>query len=210
MAMSVPLITTGPFVGNPRGYFHSMLADPAQHFKTRSDRDQGRSPSRKYKTHTIAELMTWPVADLAARHCWLFLWLSTVHTHKVEALMNAWGFQFSGTAFTWLKLRKRFEPRPGRAFTLADIHTGLGFTTRKNCEVCYLGRRGRPKRLSGGVREIIIAPIREHSRKPDDQYQRIEQFCDGPRIELFARQRVPGWHAFGNEVDRFLFEARDA
>lgn len=52
MAMS-PLITTGPFVGNPRGYFHSMLADPAQHFKTRSDRGQGRSPSRKYTRQRV-------------------------------------------------------------------------------------------------------------------------------------------------------------
>jgi N6-adenosine-specific RNA methylase IME4 len=80
---------------------------------------------------------------------------------------------------------------------------GLRLRTRKNVEVCWLGRRGNPKRLSCGVRELLIAPVREHSRKPDEIYQRIEDFCSGPFVELFARQRRPGWLSIGDEVDRF-------
>jgi N6-adenosine-specific RNA methylase IME4 len=53
------------------------------------------------------------------------------------------------------------------------------------------------------VREVIVAPIREHSRKPDEQYERIEAFCEGPRLEIFARQRVNGWRSWGAEVDKF-------
>ncbi len=79
----------------------------------------------------------------------------------------------------------------------------LGHTTRKNTELCWLGRRGNPKRLDKGVRELIVAPVREHSRKPDEIYERIERFCAGPYLELFARQRRNGWFSDGNELDRF-------
>jgi len=53
------------------------------------------------------------------------------------------------------------------------------------------------------VRELIVAPRREHSRKPDEIYQRIEQLCSGPYLELFARQQWPGWVCVGDESERF-------
>ena len=68
---------------------------------------------------------------------------------------------------------------------------------------CLLFTRGHPKRLKTDVRKLIISPRREHSQKPDDIYGRIEQLVAGPYVELFARQRWPGWHAWGNEVDKF-------
>jgi N6-adenosine-specific RNA methylase IME4 len=80
---------------------------------------------------------------------------------------------------------------------------GTGFSTRKNAEVCWLGHRGRPQRKSKAVRELIVAPRREHSRKPDEIYSRIEALCDGPYLELFARQRWPGWTCFGDESGKF-------
>jgi N6-adenosine-specific RNA methylase IME4 len=67
-----------------------------------------------------------------------------------------------------------------------DLHVGLGLTTRKN-EFCLLGRRGNCKRQSKKVREVILAPVREHSRKPDEAYRRIMEYADGPYVELFAR-----------------------
>jgi N6-adenosine-specific RNA methylase IME4 len=57
--------------------------------------------------------------------------------------------------------------------------------------------------MSAGVRELIVAPVREHSRKPDETYQRIEQFCAGPYVELFARQRRPNWDSWGDQVGKF-------
>jgi len=53
------------------------------------------------------------------------------------------------------------------------------------------------------VREIILAPVREHSRKPDEFFHRVERYCDGPYLELFARERRPGWDAWGDEADKF-------
>jgi N6-adenosine-specific RNA methylase IME4 len=103
-------------------------------------------------------------------------------------------------------MRRRWRRGDFCEFNEHDVHFGLGHTTRKSTETCFLGRRGRPKRLSRAVREVIIAPVREHSRKPDEQYSRIEAFCEGPRLELFARQRVPGWVPWGNEIDKFTAE----
>jgi N6-adenosine-specific RNA methylase IME4 len=66
-----------------------------------------------------------------------------------------------------------------------------------------LAKVGAPKILSRKNRELIIAPRREHSRKPDEAAERIEQFCAGLYLELFARQRRPNWSSWGDEVDKF-------
>jgi N6-adenosine-specific RNA methylase IME4 len=80
---------------------------------------------------------------------------------------------------------------------------GLGYWTRANTEPCLLATRGKPKRLSGGVRQGIIDQPREHSRKPDCVHGRIEKLVAGPYCELFGRQRQPGWDVWGNETDKF-------
>jgi len=86
---------------------------------------------------------------------------------------------------------------------LTRTRMGMGKWTRKETEFALLFTRGKPSRLSGGVREIIDAPRREHSRKPDEQYDRIEALVGGPYLEMFARQRRGGWDSWGNEVDKF-------
>jgi hypothetical protein len=114
--------------------------------------------------------------------------------------MDAWGFRYSSVAFTWVKTNPK---APVLFLDHRSFHIGLGHTTRKNAEFCLLGRRGSPKRLSKAVRELIIAPRREHSRKPEEAYARIEQFCAGPRLELFGRQTRLGWEVWGNEATKF-------
>ena len=80
---------------------------------------------------------------------------------------------------------------------------GLGYWTRANSEVCLLATRGNPKRLDKGIRQGILEPIREHSRKPDCVHKRIERLVAGPYLELFARQSRPGWSSWGNEATKF-------
>ena len=137
------------------------------------------------------------VADRVAADCWLFLWTTTPLLPVAMEVIAAWGFSYSGTAFVWAELNPS-----GIGF-----HTGMGFTTRKNVELCLLGKRGSPRILAHDVRELIVTPRREHSRKPDEQYARIERFCAGPYLELWARQRRPEWTSVGDEVDHF--EAAD-
>jgi N6-adenosine-specific RNA methylase IME4 len=113
-------------------------------------------------------------------------------------VMDAWGFVYKTCAFAWFK---------GNALPLFpdDMRDqmGCGYWTRANSEVCLLGTRGRPKRVNADVRQAILEPRREHSRKPDCIYERIERLVEGPYLELFARSRRRGWDAFGYEVGKF-------
>jgi N6-adenosine-specific RNA methylase IME4 len=92
---------------------------------------------------------------------------------------------------------------PAFWMTARDFFTGMGYTTRKNAELCLLARRGSPKRLRKDIHELIIAPRREHSRKPAEARARIEQYAEGPCLEMFAREAAPGWMAWGNQTDKF-------
>jgi N6-adenosine-specific RNA methylase IME4 len=104
--------------------------------------------------------------------------------------------------FVWIKLRPLADPEN---FKASDLHTGTGFTTRKNAEFILICKRGRSLRRDAGVHEIIVAPRREHSRKPDELHARIERYLghEGPFLELFARQSRPGWTVWGNESELF-------
>jgi len=120
--------------------------------------------------------------------------------------MTALSFSFSAKAFTWVKTLPSLVRGP-RMISTDEIERvlamGGGLTTRKNTESCWLGRRGKPKILSHSVREVIVAPRREHSRKPDEFYDRVEVFCPGPRLDLFGRQSRDGWTVYGQEATKF-------
>jgi N6-adenosine-specific RNA methylase IME4 len=171
----------------------AITVDAPIPFKAWSYKGEGRSPQHHYKCSAFDELAAIPVASCAAPNCFLLMWMPLRSVFLVKPLMDAWGFTFSGAGFVWIKLNKR-----GVGFFM-----GGGYGTRHNAEVCWLGRRGNPQRKSKGIRELIIAPVREHSRKPDEIYERVEALSDGPYVELFARQQWPGWISIGDEVGKF-------
>jgi len=174
----------------PRGPYSVILADPAWAFKTRSEKGKGKSPEQHYSCMTIDDIAALPVADIAANDASLFLWVTWPLIFQVERIIKAWGFEYSGLAWEWLK----YNPKTKKyAF-------GTGYGTRKNVEPCLLCRRGKPKLLSRSVRDFILSPRRKHSQKPDEQYDRIEEMFDGPYLEMFARSTRLGWDAWGNQV----------
>jgi N6-adenosine-specific RNA methylase IME4 len=175
----------------------AILADPGIAFEAYSPKGEGRSPQQHYRCDSFEELAKLPIIDFAAPDCFLFLWIPPRSVYLTKPLMEAWGFRFSGKAFCWAKQNKG-----GVGWFL-----GNGFGTRHNTEDCWLGRRGKPQRRSMGVRELIVAPRRQPSRKPDEVYARVEALCDGPYLELFARQQWPGWVCVGNESTKFSVEA---
>jgi N6-adenosine-specific RNA methylase IME4 len=178
----------------PSGPFSCILADPPWAFKTYTG-GKGtphRSAEDHYVTTDTVDLAQIPVASVAAKDCALFMWVVDSHIAESIELGRAWGFEFKTRAFTWRKLTST---------GIAKI--GMGYWTRKQTELCFLFTRGKPKRLDMGVREIIDAQRREHSRKPDETYERIERLVGGPYLELFARQSRPGWSSWGNETSKF-------
>src|SRR3546814_14275123 len=116
--------------------------------------------------------------------------------HALEVI-DAWGFKLKTVAFTWAK-----RSTTGRAW-----HTGLGYWTRQNTEQCLLATRGKPKRIARNVPQLVVAPRRERSRKPDDIAPYVARIVSGPYLELFALQQRPGWTAWGTQT--YKFEACD-
>lgn len=193
------------------GGFGLIMADPPWKFRgwvANANPESSRSADRHYDTMTLDEILAMPVKSIAARDAHLMLWITMpflaagIHV----PLMRAWGFKPSSSAFVWMKT-KRKTARQYQWVTLAELpqflHFGQGHTTRKNVEICLLGRRGNAKRLAKDVAEPIIAPVREHSRKPDEAYERARRYAGGPYLELFSREERDGWTTWGNESGKF-------
>lgn len=149
---------------------------------------------KEYPTMSVREICALgaKIQPLLARDCCLFLWKLDTHPDEALAVLRRWGFYLHSDAFVWVKMTNDMS-RP---------RMGAGRWTRKCAETCLLGLRGRPKRLAADVLQVLEAPRGEHSVKPPEIRMAIERLCgDVPRLELFARERVPGWDAWGNEID---------
>ena len=171
--------------------YAAVLADPPWQFEAYSGpRVAQRSAHQHYAVSPLDTLAA--IEILAADNCALFMWAVDSHIDQAIDLMKRWGFDYKTIAFVWVKTTKDGKPR-----------MGMGLWTRKQAEVCLMGTRGKVFRVGKGVRQVIMAPRREHSRKPDEIYERIEALVGGPYCEMFARQKWPGWHAIGDEVDKF-------
>lgn len=150
------------------------------------------SAKKHYPTMRIEELCALPVAEIADRDCALFLWATFPQLPEALRLIQAWGFMYKTVAFVWLKQNRK---------ALTWFY-GLGFWTRSNAEICLLATKGHPKRQSAGIHQLVISPVEQHSKKPDEVREKIAVLMgDVPRIELFARQQTPGWDVWGNEVE---------
>ena len=175
------------------GYLHYNIiyADCPWQYKVWSKKGQGRSAENHYPTMRIEDICALPVSSIAAPDCALFMWVTFPTLPDAFKVMEAWGFTYKTVAFVWVKRNRK---SPGWFW-------GLGHWTRANAEMCLLATKGKPKRVSAKVHQIIDSPVEEHSKKPDETRRRIVELVgDLPRIELFARQTTPGWDAWGNEV----------
>ena len=186
----------------PAEKFDVIYADPPWTFRTWSNEGKDRSPEKHYDCMSLADIRALPVSDIAAENCALFLWVTDPLLPEGLKLMEAWGFKFKTIAFVWAKLNKSAPPT---LWTERDFFTGLGYWTRANPELCLLGTRGKPKRVSKSVRRLVVSPRREHSRKPDEIAEKIDDLMghDTSKIELFARTARTGWTTWGNDVAKF-------
>lgn len=184
------------------GRYAALSSDPPWHHKSYSDKGQTRrSPSHHYRTMSIAEICALPVKEIMAPNSHCFLWTTQPHLELSFEVLKAWGYRYSSVFLFWVKL----NPKAVDEMFLreSDIMKGMGKTTRKSVEILLLGRRGSPRRLHKGLGDIIISPRRQHSRKPDSAFSRIEAYCPGPRLDMFAREARPGFDRFGDEAAKF-------
>lgn len=174
----------------PRTDYGAVVCDPPWSFSTWSAKGKGKSADNHYQCMTLDDICELPVNEWVAPDAALFMWCTWPMIFEAKRVIEAWGFTYSGLAWEWIK----FNPKTGKyAF-------GCGYGTRKNVEPAILARRGKPQLKSRSIRDMIIAPRREHSRKPDEQYANVEAMYDGPYLEMFARYARPGWDAWGLEA----------
>jgi N6-adenosine-specific RNA methylase IME4 len=189
---------TWPF-GNLRMFgYQVLLIDPPWAFENWSEKGEGRNASQHYATMTWEQIAALPVGHLASDNCACFLWCVDPLLDRGFDVLRGWGFRYVTVAFTWAKRTRRDR----------GWHMGPGYYTRANPETCLLGITGQMERKSAGVRQLLVEPLREHSRKPDRVAADIEKlFGEVPRAELFARTKRPGWDCWGNETTKFAPEA---
>lgn len=174
--------------GHMEKKYNIIYADPPWSYF--SGKVQGAAKNH-YNTMADDEIYQLPVGELADEDCMLFLWATFPKLPEALETIKAWGFKYKTVAFVWIKKNKVSD----------TLFFGLGRWTRGNAEVCLLAIKGKPKRISAKVFQIIISPLQRHSQKPEEARVRIVELMGNlPKIELFAREKAEGWDVWGNEV----------
>jgi len=164
----------------PSGKYRVLYADPPWAY---SNSGFNQSAESQYPTKPTEWIAALPVGDLIDGQAALFLWVTSPILPDGLAVMSAWGFEYKA-CFIWDK---------GKA-------PGMGWWLHTKHEIMLIGSRGdvgTPKEMPDSVLHL---PPGKHSEKPAVVRSMIELMFPGPYIELFARQRVEGWDAWGNQV----------
>jgi len=179
----------------PNKKYKIIYADPPYEFKTYSKKGQTKANGSMlphYNTMSLEDIKKLPIQNICDEECILFLWVTMPTIEQAFELIKSWGFKYKTCAFAWVKQNPSGN----------GIYSGLGHYTCQNIELCLLATKNKfPKRIDKSIKQIVLSPRREHSRKPDEVRERIVKLMgDLPRIELFARQKVEGWDCWGNEI----------
>jgi N6-adenosine-specific RNA methylase IME4 len=185
----------------PDQRYKVIYADPPWRFATWSHRGQGKGAVQHYDCMSLADIRALPVASIAEGDAALFMWVTQPMLPEALKVVESWGFTFKTVAFVWIKMPACWTVESGRI----RPRLGLGYHTRSGAEQCWLATRGKGyQRQARGIEQVIHAPLREHSRKPDEVVARIDRLVgDVPRIELFARSTRVGWDSWGLEVRKY-------
>lgn len=187
------------------------------------DNQQQNDPKRggiTYPTLTMEELANIPIGDAFEKDSVIVVWatfpkIMDLHyeKHSPITVIREWGFRPVTVLFTWVKLNKNARIQAidtggdyEEMITMRDIYSGLGRYTNSNPEIAIIARKGKGlPRIAKNVKQLIFAPIRSHSEKPQEQYERLDRlYGDVPRVEIFARKQNPpptGWNATGLDFD---------
>jgi N6-adenosine-specific RNA methylase IME4 len=165
-----------------------IYADPPWNY---ADKGCQGTMANHYKGMKIEDICNLPINQISDDNSILFLWVTYPMLKEGLKVIESWGFKYKSIAFQWIKLNKK-----GKGYFY-----GLGRWTRGNTEPCLLATKGKPKRISPAVFQIIEAPLTKHSAKPSEARNKIIKLVGNlPRIELFAREKTYGWDVWGNEV----------
>jgi N6-adenosine-specific RNA methylase IME4 len=200
------------------GDYTLIYADPPWKYNSRANhktRFRGGAEGH-YPVMPLEEIAALPIERLGGKNSALLMWCTFPFLEDQIKLFEHWGYRYRTQMITWTKLNPKGYDLPkddpnykhGKPYILYSdglfhsVFFGTGYYAKANPEVCLLGMRGQVPTVSDAYSSVVLAPISEHSRKPDEAYSIIEGvFGDVRRIELFARRSAPGWEVLGNGID---------
>lgn len=170
--------------------YQILYADPPWDYaghKQHDKKNDVKSAINHYSTMKLNDLKAIPIEEQCHKDALLFMWTSSPHLPQAIELMKAWGFEYKTIAFVWYKQK-----------------TNPGYYTMSECEICIIGKRGNipTPRGSRNEKQFLSQMRGKHSEKPNEIRDRIARmFPTQKKLELFAREKIEGWDAFGNEVE---------
>ncbi len=200
------------------GEYVIIYVDPPWKYNSRANhktRFRGGAEGH-YPCMPLEEIASLPIDKIGAQNSLLAMWCTFPFLEDQIRLFNHWGYSYRTQLVTWTKLNPRGWDQPkddpnykhGKPYVLYSdglfhsVFFGTGYYAKANPEVLLLGMRGQVPTISDTYSSVVLAPISEHSRKPQETYRIIEGvFGQLPRIELFARTSAPGWDVLGNHID---------
>mgnify|MGYP003125077732 FL=1 len=181
----------------PNKKYNIIYADPPWHYGSKSavNNTLGKTIkplSNHYQTMTLNELKKLPIKKITKKDTACFMWVTDSHIDEALEILKSWGFKYKTIAFNWIKTTSK-----------GNYCKNVAPWTMKSSEICLLGIKGKMTKYKkiNNIESLVIAERTQHSKKPKEVRNRIQElFGDLPRIELFARQKTPGWDVWGNEV----------
>lgn len=180
-----------------KGPFPLIYADPPWkwgHFGEQDKENEagkGRTPDQHYPTLTYDEIKDFRVdgkrvREISHKDAALFLWCTSANIALALEVMKAWGFEYKAHA-VWVKDR-----------------SGTGLIFRNRHEPLLYGTRGKMPGPQHQPQSVFEFPRGRHSAKPAEIRRAIEKmypdFDATSRLEIFARETVPGWTPYGFET----------
>lgn len=166
----------------PDGKYDVIVVDPPWEFEGEYDKDSRRSVPQ-YPTMTYEQIQNIKIP--ASDDCVLWLWTTNLDLRHAWDIAEGWGFVVK-SILTWVKNKR-----------------GMGYWLRGKSEHCLLGIKGSPIWKNEEYSTVIFGDVREHSRKPDEFYDLVDDICLGKRIDMFSREKREGWDQWGDETDKF-------
>jgi N6-adenosine-specific RNA methylase IME4 len=160
--------------------YQTLVVDPPWRFQRQSEKIRPH-----YDLMDLESIKRFPIQEMAAEQCHLYLWTPNAFISEAHEIMKVWGFNYK-TMIVWVKHQM-----------------GVGNYYRNSTEPILFGVRGRLPPLRRNARTWFLADRHQHSRKPDEFFRLVESMSPGPRIDVFSREKRPGWDQLGNQCTFF-------
>jgi len=179
----------------PSGKYDVILLDPPWSYY--GQQDKMGAAAKFYPTMPDEDLMQLPISELLNKDSVIFMWATSPRLDFAIDLLRHWGFQYRGIAFTWVKTKI-----DGTPIGAQGVRPSIVKPTAEYVIAASFNPKGRPLKLHDeSIRNVVMAPKQEHSRKPDEIHDSIDRMYPGAKkLEMFARRSRQGWDVWGNEV----------